>query len=433
MTATRIGNLDIDVNHITRIEGHGNIVVRIHGGILEHCELQVVEAPRYFEAMLRGQPSEQVSHLASRICGICAVAHATTSLHAVEHALGVELDNQTILLRKLNYFGEILDSHILHVYMLAAPDLYGITSVISLYRSDPHIVARALRMKKTAGDICAMICGRHTHPIAMTTGGFTRLPKEKDILHLRDQLEEIRPDIEATVELFQELVFPDFERDTEYIALTKDDEYCFIDGVLTSTDRDRVPIERYKEVIKETYVSHSTAKHAHSSRKSYMVGALARFNLNFDRLHPSAKQAAIKLNLAPKCINPFKITLAQVVEIVHCYEMALQTIEYLLDIGLTPNELLPPIRTSGEGVGACEAPRGTLIHHYAIKSGFITDANCIIPTAQNLANIELDMRSLIPRILDRNADEITQTLEMLIRAYDPCISCSTHMVEVKYE
>ncbi len=432
MTGTKTKKLDIDVHHITRVEGHGNIVVRVSSGLLEQCDLEIIEAPRYFEAMLRGQPFEQASHLASRICGICAVSHATTSLRAVEKALGVEPDIQTELLRKLNYQGEILDSHILHVYMLVAPDFFGVGSVIPLAISAPDIITRALRMKKAAGDICATICGRHTHPIAMTVGGFTHLPSEGDLYRLKDQLEAIRPDIEATVELFHSLEIPDFERDTEYIALSKDDEYTFIGGVISSTDAGAAPLEHYKEIANEFQVSHSTAKHARNQRKSYMVGALARFNINYDKLHPNAKRAATTLNLSHKCTNPYKITIAQVVEIVHCFEQALQTIDSLLEDGLEQKELPQPLRISGEGVGACEAPRGTLFHHYVIKNGYITEANCIIPTAQNLANIESDMRTLVPMILDRTPGEITQALEMLVRAYDPCISCSAHMLEVKF-
>ena len=169
-------DVKIDVHHITRVEGHGNIVVDVRNGELKRCDLEIVEAPRFFEAMLRGRPYEQSSHLTSRICGICAVGHATTSLRATEKALGVELSEQTQLLRKLNFYGEILDSHILHTYMLAAPDYLGVDSVIPLASSAPDVVLRALRMKKLAGDICQAIAGRHTHPIAMVVGGFTHFP-----------------------------------------------------------------------------------------------------------------------------------------------------------------------------------------------------------------------------------------------------------------
>ena len=172
-------NKRIDVHHVTRVEGHGNIVVEIVDGELKECRFDVVETPRFFEAMLRGRPYAEASHITSRICGICATGHATASLRASENALGVELSEQTQLLRKLTFHGEILDSHILHVYMLVAPDFLGVGSVIPLATSHPDVVLRALRMKKLAGDICAAVAGRHTHPIAMTVGGFTHFPKRK--------------------------------------------------------------------------------------------------------------------------------------------------------------------------------------------------------------------------------------------------------------
>ena len=245
--------------------------------------------------------------------------------------------------------------------------------------------------------------------------------------------------MDATVELFQGLTVPAFERDTEFLALRREDEYCFLDGVIASSDGGVWPVEQYREVTNEHQVAHSTAKHTRHRRASYLVGALARFNLNHDQLHPRAKAAAAALNLRPGCINPYMNTLAQVVEIVHCVEDALPIIQRLLERGIVWEEPAQPARSSGEGVGACEAPRGTLYHHYVIGNGFVTGANCIIPTAQNLANIEADMRALVPRILDHTRlgrrpaiAEITRSLEMLVRAYDPCISCSTHLLEVRF-
>jgi len=422
----------IDVHHVTRVEGHGNIVVNVRSGVLEQCDLQIVETPRFFEAMLRGRPYGQASHITSRICGICAVGHATTSLQATEKALGVEPSEQTTLLRKLVFHGEQLDSHILHVYMLVAPDLLGVKSVIPLAKSAPEVVLRALRMKKLAGDLCAAIAGRHTHPIAMTVGGFTHFPTAADLAALVERLEAMHADVDATVELFQSLALPDFERETEYLALRKDDEYAFIDGVITSTDGGTWPVEEYKAITNEYLVGHSTAKHARNRRASYMVGALARFKINHDRLHPRAQAAATALGLAPNCTNPYMNTIAQVVEIVHCHADALRIARLLLERGVTPEEPAQPARLTGEGVGACEVPRGTLYHHYEIKNGIVTGANCIIPTGQNLANIEADMRALVPTMLDRTPDDITLALEMLVRAYDPCISCSTHMLEVRF-
>ena len=189
MAGTITNNLQVDVHYLTRVEGHGNIIVNVNNGVLEQCDLQIIEAPRYFEAMLRGQPYAQAPRLSSRICGICAVAHSTTAIRAVEKALGIQPSQQTILLRKLGYQGEMLDSHILHIYMLVAPDLFGVGSVIPLAQSSPEVVTRALRMKKLAGDICALVYGRHTHPIAMTVGGFTHYPSSMELETLATSLE----------------------------------------------------------------------------------------------------------------------------------------------------------------------------------------------------------------------------------------------------
>jgi sulfhydrogenase subunit alpha len=426
------GNVKIDVHHITRVEGHGNIVVDVKNGQLKQCDLEIPETPRFFEAMLRGRPYAESSHITSRICGICAVGHATASLRATEKALGVEPSEQTVLLRKLNFHGEMLDSHILHAYMLVAPDLLGAPSVIPLAKSAPDVVLRALRMKKLAGDLCAAICGRHTHPIAMTVGGFTHFPSRENLESLRQRLIDVRADVDATVELFQKLKLPAFERDTEYIALSKPDEYCYIDGVIKSTDGGTWPVEDYRQVTNETLVQHSSAKRTRNQRESYMVGALARVNVNYDQLHPKAKSAAAALGLKPKCINPYMNTVAQVIEIAHCVEDAIRLCEVLLQRGVTWEEPVAPARLSGEGVGACDVPRGTLFHNYVVQDGLVVGANCIIPTGQNLNNIEADMRALVPTILDKRPEEITLSLEMLVRAYDPCISCSTHMLHVEF-
>jgi coenzyme F420-reducing hydrogenase alpha subunit len=423
----------VDVHHVTRVEGHGNIVVDVQNGVLKQCDLEIVETPRFFEAMLKGRPFGEASHISSRICGICAVGHATASLRATEKALGVEPSEQTVLLRKLNFHGEILDSHILHVYMLVAPDALGVGSVIPLAKTAPDVVLRALRMKKLAGDLCAAICGRHTHPIAMTVGGFSHFPTSAELQELRDRLVVMRADVNATVELFQKLKLPAFERETEFIALHKDDEYCFIDGKIVSTDGGEWPVESYRQVTNEYLVPHSTAKRAKNQRPSYMVGALARFNVNYAQLHPKAKEAARALNLAPKCVNPYLNTVAQVVEIVHCVEDSIELAERLIKTGVTWRAPVQPARLSGEGAGACEVPRGTLFHNYVIQDGWIAEANCIIPTAQNMGNLEADMRALVPTILDKSQPEITLALEMLMRAYDPCISCSAHMLDVRFE
>ena len=427
-------NIKVNVHHVTRVEGHGNIVVDVRGGTIEKCELQIVETPRFFEAMLRGRPYYQASHITSRICGICACGHATASLRATERALRVKLSEQTVRLRKLVFHGEMLDSHILHVYMLVAPDFLGVGSVIPLAKTHPEIVKRALRMKQFAGDLCAAFAGRHTHPIAMTVGGFTQYPSMTTVEELRERAEQMVADVDATVELFGTLPWPNFERETEYVALLQPDEYGFIDGMIASSDGYKLPVEQYRSVTNERLVPHSTAKHTAFNRDSYMVGALARFNLKHKQLHPRAKAAAEHLGLNAPCYNPFLNSAAQVVEIVHCVDDTIRLLDETLAHGITWETPAPVTLSPGaRGVGACDVPRGTLFHEYQIgEEGLIEEANCIIPTGQNLGNIDRDMRALVPRILTEPEDQIRLKMEMLVRAYDPCISCSTHFLNVEF-
>jgi coenzyme F420-reducing hydrogenase alpha subunit len=426
-------NVNVNVHHLTRVEGHGNIVVDVKNGELKECRLDIVESPRFFEAMLLGKPYQQASHITSRICGICAVGHATASLRASENALGVQPSEQTVLLRKLNFHGEIIDSHVLHSYMLVAPDFFGVGSVFPLAKSHTDVVLRALRIKKLSGDLCAMIGGRHTHPVALCVGGFTHTPTEDELRAMRQRLVDARKDMDDSVALFKTLDWPQFERETEYVSLTKPDEYAFIDGQIKTSDGFLYELNDYRKVTNEKIVPHSTAKHTSHNRESYMVGALARFNNNFDQLHPRAKEAAAELGLEPICYNTFLNTAAQVVEMVHSVEDSIVIIDELLARGVKPEEPVEVEVKAGEGVGSCDVPRGILFHNYQVgDDGLIAGANCIIPTGQNYANMEADMRALVPQILDRPEPEITLMMEMLIRAYDPCISCSTHFLDVKF-
>jgi sulfhydrogenase subunit alpha len=422
----------IEVHHVTRVEGHGNIIVEMDNGRFKDCRFEIVETPRFFEAMLRGRHYSEASHITSRICGICATGHAVTSLQATEAALGIEISEQTHFLRKLAFHGEILDSHILHVYMLVAPDFLGVGSIIPLAETHRPVVLRALKMKKLSGDICAVVAGRHTHPIAMSVGGFTHFAKPAELSGLRERLVDIRQDVDATVEFFSSLPWPEFERETEYVSLHHPKEYAFVEGEILTTDGARFSLEDYRDLTNEFLVRHSSGKHTRHLRESYMVGALARLNNNYDQLHPRAKSAAETLGLKPIVTNPYLNSAAQVVEIVHCVEDAIQVIDHLLDMGVSREELAQPSKDSGEGVGACEVPRGLLIHNYKIgEDGLLTGANCIIPTNQNLANVEVDMHALMPKIESKSHDEIKLDLEMLVRAYDPCISCSVHVMEIE--
>jgi sulfhydrogenase subunit alpha len=435
-------NIKINVDYLTRVEGHGNIVVDVQDGELKTCRLDIVEAPRFFEGMLRGRSVFEAQHITSRICGICACGHTLASIQAAEDALGVTPTDQTIRLRKLLLDLEILDSHILHIYLLVAPDLLGVKSFVPLIGSHNEVVRRALRMKKVCNDVCDILVGRHVHPISAIAGGFTKIPNPGNIDSMLNLLKGMRVDMDATVELALTLKFPAFERDSEYVALVTDDsEYPLLTGDIGSTDGVRMSKKDYREITNEFVVSHSSAKHTKLSRESYAVGALARFNLNADKLHPKAKEAAAATGLKPKCINPYLNTVAQLIECVHCLEHAIALLEDMkraplnyaeeIVVGLNEQHRIP-VR-AGNGVGAVEVPRGLLFHNYQTDDrGRIMNANCVIPTNQNTGNIEYDMMKLLPEILDRGEEEITLALEMLVRSYDPCISCSTHLLDIRF-
>jgi len=423
--------LSISTANIARVEGHGRIKISLKEGKIEELLLQIPESPRFFEAMFRGRPHYEVSLLATRICGICAVGHCTASLRATEAALGIVPSEQTVLLRRLNLHGEMIQSHVLHVYFLVAPDFLGVPSVIPLAQTHPEVVKRALRMKKLANDLCCTIGGRHVHPISPTVNGFTSLPSAQSLRDLHQRLEHSFVDLEATLELVKTFKIPEFERPTEYVSLQQDGEYAFYEGDIFSSEGGVTPPELYQEIIKERMVKHSTAKHASATSDSFMVGALARFNNNHRHLRPKAQVVAESLGLKTPCHNPFMISVAQLVETVHCTEEAMAIIEQLLACGIKQEERGYEVG-KGRGVGAVEVPRGTLYHDYSYdKEGKITLANCIIPTGQNLANIEGDLCALVPQILDKSKEEITLLLEMLVRAYDPCISCATHLLKVE--
>ncbi len=410
---------------------------------LRFAGLKSLNLQDFFEAFLRGRSIYEAPHITSRICGICACGHTLASIQAAEDALGIKPSEQTTLLRKLLLHYEHLDSHLLHIYLLVAPDLVGVPSFVPLIKTHPDVVRRALKMKRLCNELCDILVGRHVHPISTVVGGFTKLPRVNDLEEMHKRLLELQKDMEATVELFSKLTFPDFERDTEYVALVNDgDEYPLLYGDIGSTDGYRVSKYEYKNVTNEFIVPYATAKRTRWHRDSYAVGALARFNLNHEKLHPKAKQAANVLNLKPKCINPYFNTVAQIVECVHCVEDAIRIVETVWQNGINYDEIVVPDinelgklpQRAGEGVGAVEVPRGLLIHHYECdERGIFRNANCVIPTNQNTHNIELDMLKLVPEIINKSQKEITLALEMLVRAYDPCISCSVHMVEVNFK
>jgi len=439
--------LNINVEYLTRVEGHGNIVVDVKNGKLEKCELQIIEAPRFFEAMVRDRSIFEVQHITSRICGICSTGHCMSSIKATEQAAGFTPSEQTTLFRKLLLHLETLDSHLLHIYFLVAPDALGAPSVLPLVKTHKDVVLRALRMKKQYSDLCDILAGRHTHPITCCPRGFTKLPTEAELKQMKEIFKSQEEDLMITVDTLKALApkLPNFERETEYVALVHPDEYAFLEGDIGSTDIDK-PIDplNYKEIIQEFHAPHSTSKHAKNKRDSYMAGALARINLNYDKLNKLGKTVAEALGFKTPCYNPYMNTVAQLIEMAHCYQDSIRIIDHFIKNGVDYNEVVSSWPTkdelsdfkcnAGTGVGAVEVPRGILVHEYTTsEKGTIENANCIIPTNQNLANIDLDMKKLVPEIIGKSKAEITLLCEMLVRAYDPCISCSCHMLNVSFK
>lgn len=426
-------NLNIEVSPLSRVEGHGDLVIDVKNKKVEKLMLRIPESPRFFEAMLVGRNWTEPSHITSRICGICGVAHTCASIKATEAALGIKVNEQILKLRKLIFHHECVQSNTLHVYFLAAPDFFGAGSVVSLVETHPEVVNIALRLKKMANDIVRIIGGRAIHPISTVVGGFTKLPAEEEMYQMKDMLKAAYADLETSLKVLKTLKLPQFERETEYLSITDKKDYALYDGDIKSSDGWIIDGKDYLSKIKEKVVEHSTGKHCWASRDAFMVGALSRFNNNFDKLSDNAKTYAEELGLKAPCYNTFMINIAQFVEIIHCIDDSIKLIDELMVSGLDENKAIVSVKPkAGRGVGVVEAPRGLLIHDYTYDAdGKIEKANLIIPTNMNYINVEKDMAAYLPLIIDKSEDEIRLAMEMLIRAYDPCISCSTHFLNVK--
>ncbi len=437
-------NLKVDVHYLTRVEGHGNIVVDVKEGKLTKCEFQVIESPRFFESMLVGRSIWEAQHLTSRICGICACGHTLASIKAAEDALGVKPSDEVVMLRKLLLHMEMLDSHVLHIYILVAPDLLGVKSVLPLIKTHRPVIEMALRMKRMSDYGAEVLAGRHIHPISYVIGGLTQAPSREGLEKLYGLMLESRKDGEETVKIIKRLKFPQFQRPTQYMSLTRDDEYAMYDGDLI-VNGVKSKVADYRKLFIESVVDYSRAKISKINGKSYAVGSLARFNNNFDQLHKKAKAVANELGLKAPCFNPYLNTAAQLVEWVHCLEESITILEKILKDGLDEKKIVVsswPKRSElgkikykpNTGAGCVEVPRGSLFHEYSIDDcAHITAANCVIPTNQNMGNLEDDMRKIVPELLGKKTqEEITLDLEMLARSYDPCISCATHLLDVKF-
>jgi sulfhydrogenase subunit alpha len=414
---------------LARVEGEGAMHVRIRGDAVERIELRIFEPPRFFEALLRGRRHSEPPDITARICGICPVAYQMSACAAIEAACGVVVDERVRLLRRLIYCGEWIESHTLHVFLLHAPDFLGYESAVSLAADHRGLVEQGLAIKKAGNELIRAIGGREVHPINVRVGGFWRAPARKELRRLVDRLERARELALATVRWAGTLDFPELEEDYEFVALSDQDRYPLEGGRLVSNRGLDIAPAEFEEHFVEEQVPHSTALHSRlRERGSYLVGPMARWALNAERLSPLAREAASEAGLEPACRNPFRSILVRSVEILYALDEALRLIEGYE--APDPPAAAVPAR-AGTGHGWTEAPRGLLWHRYTLdEQGTILDARIVPPTSQNQTRIEEDLHEVVRRNLDLADEPLRLRCEQTIRNYDPCISCATHFLNL---
>jgi sulfhydrogenase subunit alpha len=430
---------NIVIPHLGRVEGHGGIFVKVVGGTVHEVNMDIFEGSRYYEALLKGKHFLEVQGIITRVCAICSANHTVAALTALEGALGIRQSERIHALRGLLLLGATIESHALHVFALALPDFLGFDSVISMAAKYPDEVAFALRLKQLGNRVQELVGGRAVHPINTLVGGFGRLPRHRDVQAIRDELAGTLPRLAGLVELAASLEVPGWAaQPTVYVALRPYEDAYRFRGVSICTSRgEEFPLAAYRDVIREFTVEHSHAKHsALASGETYMVGSMARLKLWGHLLEGRAREAFERLFPHGVVDNILLNNWAQLVELVHSVEHAVEVCDELLAMPEAAREMVDYEVRAGRGVGAIEVPRGTLFHEYELDDeGLVVSANVITPTAQNLANVERDMRTAVEKVL-AGGDQVDDSrlklkLEMVARAYDPCISCSVHVTRLE--
>lgn len=415
-------------DYITKIEGHG--VLNIH---FKECKarLEVTEGERLFEAVLLGQDATRAPFITSRICGVCPTAHNLASIAAVENALKIEPDELTRQLRKLMLAGQVVFSHLLHLFFLVLPDYYAVPSALALADKFPAEYHLALNLKRLSDKLLTTIGGRPIHPTTTTVGGFIKYPAKGDLVTLQNDIADVLDEAADFVKIFMGLDYPEYRRTSEYLTL-KNDDYDLLGNIVISSSGSQFEPINYCQEIKETVKDYSTAKFGSRKEKPFNVGAIARLSLLHEILNPQAKSLAGDFQPNPQNHNNFENIKAQAIELMHFLEQASKITDELLNMEIPPKpslvQILKPEQNTW-GVGAVEAPRGTLYHAYEIDpNGKIINADIVTPTVQNLTSLEVDAETLLKSLqLDRKEQNICIVeLEKLIRAYDPCITCSVH-------
>jgi len=423
--------MKIVIDHIAKIEGHMGFVGHILKGNVAKAKLEVKEGARLIEGIIIGRNYLDAPLITSRICGVCPVVHNICSLKALEDALNLEVSTGTKILRKLLLAGQILQSHSLHLFFLSLPDFFKLDHDIKFVDKYKKETKKATQIRNFADKLVEIIGGRSIHPTNTKIGGFGRIPNRKELEKLFQQSNKILKNAQELAEIFKNLNYPEFKRKTEFISLSTNNEYGFYEGKINASDIRPISIKKFLPKIKEIQSPFDVVKRARYRGKSYMVGALARINNNKNQLNPRAKQLAESFFGQDISYNTFYNIFAQAVEVVHFIEEVQKLLKNYLGANYSEKEIIvrsePTPTKTCFGIGVCEAPRGILFHMYRIdKKGIIRDCNIITPTAQFLQNLEEDLKVFLPDLKKMKETERKRKIKMLIRAYDPCISCATH-------
>ncbi len=423
---------EINLNHICKIEGHASLSLKIENNKVKVCELKALEGARFFEALVINKKIEDIIEIVSRICGICSCSHSVAAIQALEEAIGIKPNEEQKIIRELLMIGERIRSHVTHLYFLALPDYFNKESALQFGKKNKDKINNALALITLGNKIVELFGGREMHPFLKIKEN----PSGIDTRPILEQLSDSKKLIFKTIELFSHLNYPYLERETDYLSLNEKTEYTIISGKITSKTNS-FSEDDYKKHLIENIKEYATSKFVLKDGKPYMIGAMARINNNYEQLDNQTKEKLnevllrIKLTLPMK--NPFHNNLSQAIELIYIVNRAIELIKKLSS-KIKNEETSFKIR-EGNGVSAVEAPRGTLFHEYKVnKEGVITYCNIITPTAQNLNMIEQDIIQLVNQLLKNNTtkENIIRQIEKLIRAYDPCFSCSTHFLKVNW-
>ncbi len=425
-------SFNVNIPVLTRVEGEGALDLSIEKGQISELRLRIFEPPRLFEKFLEGRSYMEVPDMVARICGICPVAYQMSATQALENILGLQPGPWLSAMRRLFYCGEWIESHSMHIHLLAAPDFLGFSNAIDLAGKYPDIVRRGLRLQEAGNAIIRLLGGRSVHPVGVRVGGFWRAPSTSDVASLLEELQTLLPEAEALVQWTATLPLPDGQQDFESVSLGNAGEYPMNQGRIVSSHGLDIAIADFEKEFSESHVPHSTALHCHHQGQDYLVGPLARMNLNFSTLPDSTHKLAIATGISFPSANVFHSIVARALELHLAMSEAIRLLQ-----GYEPSDSPYQQGTprTGIGFGATEAPRGLLWHRYELdETGSIVSARIVPPTSQNQARMEADLRTSLNHFgLDKPEAQLRQHAETVIRNYDPCISCATHFLKLKIQ